>query len=227
MVALVRCRATGGALRRTGRAVRKVLAAAAGPLLTAGGMALPPVAVTTAVAAGVTAAVAIGSVTPAKASTGLPVAVVLVNGESSAPETAVLQAAGYTVTQVTPATLTGMSKTTFQGYAAIVIGDSSTSSSCSTTAPSTSSLGSQWEGWVNGNVAVLGTAPAMPGTSGANALIADAAGYAAAQPASGSVTGLYVSLNCGYSTVAAVAAERRGEHRHGRRGDGERQPGLH
>ena len=82
----------------------------------------------------------------------------LVNGESSAPETALLQAAGDTVTPITPATLSSMTESTFHSYAAVVIGDSSTSSSCSATAPATSSLGSQWEGWVNGNVAVLGTA---------------------------------------------------------------------
>jgi len=52
-------------------------------------------------------------------------------------------------------------------------------------------------------VAVLGTAPALPGTSGANSLIYAAVGYAATQPATGSVTGLYVSLNCEYSTASA------------------------
>ena len=202
MVALVAGRKGRGILRRVGRSARKVAAAALGPLLTVGGMALPPVAVTAAAAAGVAA----GSMTPANAASGPPVAVVLVNGENSAPETAVLQAAGYSVTQVTRATLAAMSQSAFQGYVAVVIGDSSTSTSCSTTAPSTSSLGSQWEQWVNGNVSVVGTAPAMPGTPGADALIADAVGYAAAQPSSGSVTGLYVSLDCGYSTAAAGTA---------------------
>jgi hypothetical protein len=62
---------------------------------------------------------------------------------------------------------------------------------------------------VNGNVAVLGTAPALPGTADADALITDSAGYAAAgwNPAgsgsSTSGTGLYVSLNCEYSAAAA------------------------
>ena len=43
----------------------------------------------------------------------------------------------------------------------------------------------------------------MPGTTGADTLITDAAGYAAAQPSSGSVTGLYLSLNCGYKTASS------------------------
>jgi RHS repeat-associated protein len=185
--------------RRTRRAAAGLL----GPVLAAS-MSVPAVVTAGTVAA--VAAVAVVKAPPAKAASGLSVAVVLVNGETSAPETAVLQAAGYTVTQVTPATLSAMSQATFQGYAAVVIGDSSTSTSCSTTAPATSSLGSQWEGWVTGNVAVLGTAPARPGTSGANALIANTVGYAAQQPPSGAVTGLYLSLNCGYASAAAGTA---------------------
>jgi RHS repeat-associated protein len=165
--------------------------------------ALPAVVLTATVAAAVTAA---GPALSAKAASGPSVAVVLVNGETTAPETALLQAAGDTVTQITPATLAAMSQSTFATYAAVVIGDSSTSGSCSTTAPSTSTLGSQWEGWVTGNVAVLGTAPARPGTSGADTLITDAVAYAAKQPASGASTGLYLSLNCGYSTSASGTA---------------------
>ena len=178
-----------GRLRRG----RQVTAAVLGLVVTAG------------LVAGVTA-IAVAKAPAARATSGPAVAVVLVNGESSAPESAVLTAAGYSVTQVSTATLAAMSKSTFQGYAAVVIGDSSSSTSCSTTAPSTTSLGTTWEGWVTGNVAVLGTAPAMPGTSGANALIADAAAYAAKQPSSGSVTGLYLSLNCGYSTAVSGTA---------------------
>lgn len=58
MVALVRGRGHQGfrPVRRMSRSVRRVMAAAMGPLLAAGGLALPPVAVTAAVAAGVTAA---------------------------------------------------------------------------------------------------------------------------------------------------------------------------
>jgi YD repeat-containing protein len=164
-----------------------------------------PVVATAAAVAGV-AAVAVAHAPAAHAQSGPSVAVVLVNGETTAPETAVLQAAGDTVTQITPATLAAMSQSTFDSYAAIVIGDSSTSGSCSTTAPSTSTLGSQWEGWVTGNVAVVGTAPARPGTTGADALIADSVAYAARQPASGTSTGLYLSLNCGYSTASSGTA---------------------
>ena len=192
------------ATRRRGQAkrLRRLMSMVLGPVLAAGSSLLPDTAVA-AVGAAVAGAVSITQAAPAKAATLASVAVVLVNGETSAPETSVLQAAGYSVTQVTPATLASMSESAFRGYAAVVIGDSSTSTSCSSTAPSVSSLGSQWEAWVNGNVAVLGTAPAMPGTSGADALITDAVGYAAVQPSSGSVTGLYVSLNCGYSSAAA------------------------
>ena len=185
---------------------RHLVAAGLGPVLAAGS-ALTPVVVTAGVAAGVTAAV-VATAAPAKAATTPgPVLVVLVNGESSAPETPLLQAAGYTVTQVTPAALSAMSQSAFTGYAAVVIGDSSTGS-CSTAQPSTSSLGTNWEPWVSGNVAVLGTAPALPGTSGSKALITDAAEYAAAgYSASGSTgTGLYLSLNCGYSSAPAGTA---------------------
>jgi RHS repeat-associated protein len=184
---------------------RRVVALAVSPLVVAGTSLTPAVVTAGAVAAAV-AAVAVAKAPAAHAASGPSVAVVLVNGESSAPETALLQAAGDTVTQITPATLAAMSQATFDSYAAIVIGDSSTSSSCSTTAPSTATLGSQWEGWVTGNVAVLGTAPARPGTSGADALIKDAVAYAAQQPSSGSSTGLYLSLNCGYATAASGTA---------------------
>jgi RHS repeat-associated protein len=197
---------TGGTGRRRARllAGRRVLAGVMAPVMSASAWALP-VVVTASTVAGVAAA-AVAKAPAAHAQTSPSVAVVLVNGETTAPETAVLEAAGYTVTQVTPATLAAMTESTFDSYAAIVIGDSSTSSSCSATAPSTSSLGSQWEGWVTGNVAVLGTAPARPGTSGADALITDAVGYAAQQPSSGSETGLYLSLNCGYATASAGTA---------------------
>ncbi|HET9896764.1 MAG TPA: RHS repeat-associated core domain-containing protein [Streptosporangiaceae bacterium] len=49
---------------------------------------------------------------------------------------------------------------------------------------------------------MLGTAPAFAGGSGAEALISDGISYAA----SGSGTGLYVSLNCEYSTAVAGTA---------------------
>jgi RHS repeat-associated protein len=170
----------------------------------AGGTFLVPVVVTAGVVAGVAAA-GVVKAAPAKAQSAPSIAVVLVNGESSAPEAAVLDAAGYNAVSVTPAALAAMSQTTFDSYASVVIGDSSTSGSCATTAPSTSSLGTNWEPWVSGNIAVLGTAPAMPGTSGADALITDAAAYAAADydSSTSTGTGLYLSLNCGYSAAAS------------------------
>jgi hypothetical protein len=58
-----------------------------------------------------------------------------------------------------------------------------------------------WGAAVTGNVAVIGTAPAFAGTAG-TPLIKDAIGYALA----GSGTGLYVSLNCEYSSAAAGTA---------------------
>jgi trimeric autotransporter adhesin len=173
--------------------------AALAAVATAAGTSLVPVAVTAAVAAGISA-----TAVPAKAAGNLPVLVVLVNGESSAPEAALLTSAGYTVTQVTAAALESMSQSAFQGYAAVVIGDPSSGGSCSSWVPTTEALGSNWEGWVTGNVAVLGTAPAVAGTAGANGLVTSTAEYAAAQPGTTvTQTGLYLSLDCGYSAAAA------------------------
>jgi RHS repeat-associated protein len=182
-----------------------------GPVVAAGSS-LVPVAVTAAGAAGVAAAV-VATAAPARAS-GLPVLVVLVNGESTAPETAPLTSAGYTVTTVTPATLASMSQSTFQGYAAVVIGDPSSGGSCPTSwQPTTAALGTNWEGWVTGNVAVLGTAPAQAaqlassGNTAALSLITGTAQYAAAQPGSSvTQTGLYLSLDCGYTSAATGTA---------------------
>ena len=55
---------------------------------------------------------------------------------------------------------------------------------------------------------MLGTAPAQAGTSASNALVRDAAEYAtAAYSSTGpSGTGLYLSLNCAYSTHLAATA---------------------
>ena len=205
--------ATAGRLRWARRRGRRVMAAVLGPVVAAASSLVSvPVALTSVAAAGVAASVVAGA-GPAKAGSGLPVLVVLVNGESTAPEAALLTSAGYAVTQVTPATLESMSQSTFQGYAAVVIGDPSSGGSCSSWQPTTAALGSNWEGWVTGNVAVLGTAPelaaalASPGNTAAQALIAGAAEYAAAQPGSAVAhTGLYLSLDCGYSTAARGTA---------------------
>ena len=203
-------------VRRLGRRVRLVTAAALGPVLTAAGAALPAVPAA-AVAAGTVVAAAAASVAsapPAKATAGAPVLVLVQNGEASAPEATALAAAGYTVTPVTPATWAGMSSAQFEQYAALVIGDPSVSGSCSSLTPTTGStgsdaLGTAWQPAVNGNLAVLGTAPALSGTTAANALVTDSVGYAVAgfnsagsgTPASG--TGLYISLNCEYSATSA------------------------
>jgi trimeric autotransporter adhesin len=200
-------------LGRLGRAGRRVAAAGLTPVLAVSTLALPSAAMTAAVVAGVTAAAVVAApATPAKAATGLSVLVVKVDGESAAPEAALLTSAGYAVSQDTPAQLEAMSQATFQGFAAVVIGDPSSGGSCPTGwQPTTAALGTNWEGWVDGNVSVLGTAPALAagvassGNTAADTLITGTAEYAAAQPsatAAGKVaqTGLYLSLDCGYTT---------------------------
>jgi len=199
--------------RRLARAGRRVTACVLGPVVGAG-TSLVPVAVTAGLAVGVTAVSAAVASAPAKAQTSEQILVVLVNGETTAPETALLQAAGYTVVTATASALSSMSKATFESYAAVVIGDSSSGGSCDTTAPTTASLGSQWQPWVTGNVAVLGTAPALAaslagsGNTGASSLITGSVEYAAAgySTAKSTGTGLYVSLNCAYSSSAKGTA---------------------
>ena len=173
----------------------------------AAGTSLVPVVVTAGLAAGVSAAGVAVAAAPARAASG-SVLVLLQNGESSAPEAADVPA-GFTVTQVTPSTWEGMSAAQFAAYAVLVIGDPS-SGSCSALTPTTGTsgsdaLGTAWQGAVTGNVAVLGTAPALPGTADADRLISGAVGYAVAgySASSGAGTGLYVSLNCEYSTAPA------------------------
>lgn len=194
------------------RSVRQALAIASAPVLTAGGLALPS-AVAVASGTGVTAAVAVSSVAAAPAARAVTsgngkALVLLQNGESTAPETTALQAAGWTVDQETPATWKSGSwtwngsTTTFSAFAVLVIGDPSTTSSCSNLTPTTTTLGTAWQAAVSGNVAVVGTAPAAAGTSAANALVTDSVAYAG----SGSGPGLYMSLNCEYTAVAANTA---------------------
>src|SRR5580698_2421274 len=154
-----RPRAAGMTLLST---LRRVTAVALGPVLAAAGAALPALSAV-AVAAGVTAAAAAASVAtaaPAHAQSGEPVLVLAQNGEATAPETTLLQAAGYAVTQVTPSVWAGMSTAAFEGYAALVIGDPSSGGSCSSLLPTTGTsgsdgLGTAWQGAVNGHVAVL------------------------------------------------------------------------
>jgi RHS repeat-associated protein len=189
---------------------------ALGPVLAASG-AMLPAAPAVAVAAGVTAAATAASVAtaaPAHAQSGEQVLVLVQNGETNAPEAALLQAAGYSVTEATPSVWAGMSTAAFEGYAALVIGDPSSAGLCSSLLPTTGTsgsdaLGSAWQAAVNGNVAVLGTAPVLPGTSASDSLITDSVEYAAAgwnsanSGSNTSDTGLYVSLNCEYATATA------------------------
>ena len=202
--------------RRMSRGIRNGLAASLGPVLTAGGVALPPATVAAAAVAGAAAvaAASVAAAPAAKAATPPGKALVLLqNGESTAPETTALQAAGWTVDQATPAQWLADSAATFKSYAVLVIGDPSTTSSCSALTPTTATsgtdaIGTTWQGAVSGNVAVLGTAPAAAGTTAANNLITASAAYAAAgySSSAGTGTGLYVSLNCEYKTAAAKTA---------------------
>ena len=124
-------------VRRLGRRVRLVTAAALGPVLTAAGAALPavPAAVVAAGTVAAATAASVASAPPAKATTGASVLVLVQNGEATAPEATALAAAGYTVTPVTPSTWAGMSAAQFEEYAALVIGDPSVSGSCSSLTP--------------------------------------------------------------------------------------------
>jgi RHS repeat-associated protein len=187
-----------------------VAAVVLGPVLAAGATlsAVPPSALAAAGATAAVVAATVATATPANAATSEPVLVLLQNGESTAPETTLLQNAGYTVTQATPSVWEGMSASQFEGYAALVIGDPSSGSTCSTLTPTTGTsgsdaLGTAWQGAVSGNVAVLGTAPVLADSTAASTLITDAVGYAAARYAAGSGTGLYESLNCQYTSAAA------------------------
>ncbi|MHB1596707.1 MAG: DUF6531 domain-containing protein [Streptosporangiaceae bacterium] len=117
-----------------------------------------------------------------------------VNGGSSSVEAQQAAALGYTVTVASGST---WDSENFANYKAIIIGDPSGSSSCAGSVPTDAlSTASAWGAAVKGNVAVLGTAPVL---GGADTLIRDAISYAA----SGSGTGLYVSLNCEYSGASA------------------------
>jgi hypothetical protein len=92
----------------------------------------------------------------------------------------------------------------FGGFSAIIIGDPSTSTSCSATVPADAlAYAADWAPAVKGNVAVLGTAPVAAGTAGKQ-LLDDAISYAVTGGASGN-TGSYASLDCDYSAAAGTA----------------------
>jgi hypothetical protein len=124
-----------------------------------------------------------------------------VNGGTSSPEAQAATADGYTVTVANPSTWDSLTEANFASYSAIVIGDPS-NGSCATTVPSDAlSTAATWGPAVTGNVAVVGTAPEYAGASGTT-LIDDGVAYAV----SGSGTGLYLSLNCEYSSASSNTA---------------------
>ena len=171
--------------------------------------ALTPVAVVGTGAIALTALHAAVAAPPAKATTPPQVLFLLQNGQSAAPEESLLSSAGYTVAHKTPANGKTMTAAQFKAYAALVIGDPS-SGSCSSLTPTLTGTGSDligttWQGAVTGNISVSVPRAELPGTSSASKLITGAVEYAAAGYNSGNQTGtgLYVSLNCDYSTAAA------------------------
>ena len=124
-----------------------------------------------------------------------------VNGGTSSPEAQAATADGYSVTVASPSTWDSLTEANFASYSAIVIGDPS-NGSCATTVPSDAlSTAATWGPAVTGNVAVVGTAPEYAGASGTT-LIDDGIAYAV----SGSSTGLYLSLNCEYSSASSNTA---------------------
>jgi RHS repeat-associated protein len=186
----------GHMVRRFRRRARWVTALVCAPLLAG---ALSPVAVGAGVAL-VAAELAVAQ--PALASSGsVLILSTSVNGGSSSAEAQAVPS-GYTVTVASPSTWDAMTTAQFAGYSAIIIGDPSSGGTCASSVPADAlSTAATWGPAVTGNVAVLGTAPALAGGQGTT-LITDAIGYAVA----GGGTGLYVSLNCAYSTASAQTA---------------------
>jgi trimeric autotransporter adhesin len=197
-------RRDGRPARAAGRArwrhSRRLTAVALGPVVAAS-TSLVPVAVAGAVTAGAAAAV-VATAPPARASTLGSVLILSssVNGGASSAEAAAATADGYTPVLESSSAWSGLSGASneFSGYAAVIIGDPSTGGTCSSM-PDSDAAGneSKWGPGISGNVAVLGTAPALAGTAG-SALMRDAIAYAA----SGGAPGLYISLNCDYSAAS-------------------------
>lgn len=184
-----------GAWRRVARRARRVAAMVTAPVTGAGSV-LVPVSVVAAGAAAISVVSAAVAPVAARASTQPSVLILgsSVNGGTSSTEyQQAFTQLGYSVTVATDSQ---WPTENFSSFNAIVLGDPSTSSNCSATVPSEAlTTRSTWEPSVQGNVAIIGTAPAFAnenGATGAATLIRDAIAYAA----SGSKTGLYVSLNC-------------------------------
>ena len=152
---------------------------------------------------------ALSSPAGASGTSGILILSTSVNGSSS-PEVLAAEADGYTSSNITVATASSWGAITqagFAAYSAIVLGDPSTSSNCASSPSSSLAAAltdiSTWSPAVTGNVVVAGAAPAFAaqGSSnapGANSFLAAAIKYAA----SGTGTGLYISLDCYYSTAS-------------------------
>jgi RHS repeat-associated protein len=188
--------------RRASTAARRTLSLMLAPA-TAAGTALLPV---TAAAVGATAiTVASTAVAARQARAALSGSVLIlqtgVNGGSSSAEATQAAALGLSVTVASAASWDAMTQAQFAGYSAIIIGDPSSGGTCSSSVPSDAlSTIATWEPAISGNVAILGTAPALAGAAG-QSLISDAIAYAAS--GGSGKTGLYVSLNCEDSGDAA------------------------
>ncbi len=203
----VRCTGAFAALR-TGHGIRRLIALLTAPVIGIGPGIAP---VTVAAATGAIAAVTLtAAAAPALASTSCAdsgsvlVFPDSVNGGSASAEATEAAAIGCAVTMFSSSDVSGMSQAQmvayFGGFAAIIIGDPSTSA-CASTVPSDAlSYASDWGPAIDGNVAVLGTAPVLAGSAG-SALLDDALTWVTS--GGSTVTGLYVSLNCEYSSAAA------------------------
>jgi RHS repeat-associated protein len=181
------------------------MAVLAAPLV-AGSPLVPSVVAVTAGAAA--SAVWWQSAVPARAATPPQVLILgsSVNGGTSSAEYQAAVAAGYSPTVISDSTWESEPKSYFTGFSAIIIGDPSSGGTCAATVPtalayvSSGQATAVWTQAVTGNVTVLGTAPALAGRYG-TPLMTDGIRYAA----SGTGTGLYVSLNCEGSSASSGA----------------------
>jgi RHS repeat-associated protein len=218
MALRIALRGTAGAQRRgrltVGRPralrhARRLVAAGLAPALTAT-TCLQVVAVVAAGSATATVVSAAVASAPARAASTCSGSVLVfpdsVSGGSSSAEATEAAALGCAVTVFASSDVNGMTQaqmeTYFGGFTAIIVGDPSTSTTCSSTVPADAlQYAPDWGPAIKGNVALLGTAPVLAGTSG-KTLLDDAITYTVAGGSSGT-TGLYASLNCDYSTAPA------------------------
>ncbi len=151
-------------------------------------------------AAALTAVSAAVAAAPAKASLSGTVLILStsVNGGASSAEAQQAAAPGTDGHGSVGGDLGRHDQGQFGAFSAIVIGDPSTTSLLGTVPSDALSTAGTWGPAVTGNVAVLGTAPAL---GGGTTLIRDAITYAAS--GGSGKTGLYVSLNCEYASASA------------------------